>query len=504
MSKLKIFLFATLLAITSFTHLYRIDKTFTFQGDEARDILIAKKMIDTKRPILLGPETSVGNMYLGPLYYYFITPALMASQMHPMGPAILVGIFGILTTLLIFLWGSKKFGLFGGFIAGMFYALSPVMLHYSRSSWNPNIVPFFAVLLLYVMDLKPRLSWILLGICAGALFQLHYVALVAIFITAMLLLYRDYKVISIKEFVSHIALAIAAFIVVSGPFWLFEMRHDFVDTRAFFTYISNKSSITSDGPGYLQRFSNNISLITNGIVGSQSISLTKVPTWIYYSSSIFLFLFPIFFVNNKKFINSKNILWLYLVGTLIIVSLLKETMNIHYISHIFPIIALMFGALVSSSKIIIKIISFIFVLAIFIWSYNTLSYNLIEKSSIQVERAQTIADYIVSQAAGRPYNVVNAQGSSTTTIQYYLSLSDNPPKNTLQDLIFDVCEQGPCSIDDETSVLLFLTGPTHPSIAEYLGHPQINEFSQKRKIIDNVRISYDTYVATIILIKDAP
>ena len=162
----------------------------------------------------------------------------------------------------------------------------------------------------------------------------------------------------------------------------------------------------------------------------------------------------------------------------------------------------MFGALATRARPVVRAISVIFLAGLLIWSYPTLIYNLRSKSSIQVERAVEISDYILSQANNRPYNTVNAQGSSITTIQYYLSLSDNPPKNDLQDLVYVICERGPCSSDEETTTLLFLTGPTHPSIAEYLGHPQINEFSQKRVMVQNERISYDTYVGTINIEKE--
>jgi hypothetical protein len=122
---------------------------------------------------------------------------------------------------------------------------------------------------------------------------------------------------------------------------------------------------------------------------------------------------------------------------------------------------------------------------------------LYEKTSIQTVRAKNVSDYIVKKAAGRPYNVVNTQGSYTTTISYYLAISSNPPSNDLQTLVYDICENGPCPQDDESTVLLFLTGPAHPAIAAYLGHPQINEFNGPRTMLTNEWVTYDIYVSTI-------
>ena len=120
MNKLKYLLLALVLSISTFTHLYRIDKTFIFHNDEARDVLIVKKMIDTGRPILLGPQTSVGNMYLGPLYYYLMLPALLLAKMNPVGPAIMAAIFAMGTTALLYIIGTKKYGIVGGLVAALF------------------------------------------------------------------------------------------------------------------------------------------------------------------------------------------------------------------------------------------------------------------------------------------------------------------------------------------------------------------------------------------------
>jgi hypothetical protein len=287
------------------------------------------------------------------------------------------------------------------------------------------------------------------------------------------------------------------FVIVAAPFWLFEIRHDWVNTRAFFTYLLNKQNEVTEGLSYFGRLRQNSQLITSGIVGSEAIAMGAVPRWVTFVGGLLLFGYPLWVKRAKKFRVAPAILWYYLVGTLLIVSVLKERVHAHYVSHLFPVIALMFGVLVARSRALVKIGTMIFLGALLFWSWPTLHYNLAEKSSIQVLRAQEISSYIVGHAAGRPYNVVNTQGSTTTTIQYYLALSDNPPSNTLQPLIFDVCEGGPCPLDDETTSLLFLTGPTHPSIDLYLGHPQYNEFSQSRRIIKNERVSYDTYVAII-------
>ena len=46
-------------------------------------------------------------------------------------------------------FGDGKNMSIAGLIAAGLYAISPVVIIYSRSSWNPNIMPFFALMVIY-------------------------------------------------------------------------------------------------------------------------------------------------------------------------------------------------------------------------------------------------------------------------------------------------------------------------------------------------------------------
>jgi 4-amino-4-deoxy-L-arabinose transferase-like glycosyltransferase len=108
-----------------------------------------RRLLTDFDPILIGPGTSIGNMYLGPLYYYLMAPFLLIFNFSPAGPAIGVAILSILTIWLIWFVSRKWFGKFPALITAFLYALSPAVIIYSRSSWNPNIMPFFALLTIY-------------------------------------------------------------------------------------------------------------------------------------------------------------------------------------------------------------------------------------------------------------------------------------------------------------------------------------------------------------------
>src|SRR3990172_3363735 len=101
-NKLEALLLCLILILGAFFRLYRISEYMTFLGDEGRDAIVVRRLLVDFDPILVGPGTSIGNMYLGPLYYYMMAPALLLANFSPVGPAIMIALLGIAT--IFFVW----------------------------------------------------------------------------------------------------------------------------------------------------------------------------------------------------------------------------------------------------------------------------------------------------------------------------------------------------------------------------------------------------------------
>src|SRR5437016_1790147 len=94
-----------ILILAAFLRIYRISDYMTFLGDEGRDVLVAKEILHGHFT-LLGPRSSAGDFFMGPAYYYFITPFLWLFNYDPVGPAIMVALFGVATVYLIYIVGK--------------------------------------------------------------------------------------------------------------------------------------------------------------------------------------------------------------------------------------------------------------------------------------------------------------------------------------------------------------------------------------------------------------
>lgn len=488
-AKFQVFLCMLVLGISVFTHFYRIDKTYVFQNDEGRDALIALKMVQTGRPVLLGPETSVGNMYLGPFYYYLMAPALWVSGLDPVGPAMMVALFGVMTTYLLILLGKKYHNTQAGMIAGLFYALSPVMVHYSRSSWNPNVIPFFVSLMLLFYPLTKKWQALLFGLLSGIIFQLHYVALVIPALLGIKFIFDAIKKSAYKDMLPKCILMIIGFSITSLPFWLFESRHGFINSQAFLTYLAAKSTTSSLGyPPYYVRLGTNLKLFLGGLLGSASV-LANPLSWIVVTLvGVAIFLFIVTGGGIPAYLS---------IASLVVVSTLKENIYIHYLGFLFPIAALIIGLSATSKQWILKGITWIFLLCLVVPTYQSLKYNIGELDSTQPRRAKETAAYINGQADGRSYNVVNASSGSSATILYYLAISPNPPKNAEQSLLFVICENMPCPESITTNTTLFLNGPSHPTTIDYLGYTPSLYSGEMRTMTKNEWVTYDVNIATL-------
>src|SRR3989344_4823774 len=139
-----------ILLFAAFLRLYKIGAYMNFLGDEGRDMIAIYEILHGNLT-LLGPASSVGGLFLGPIYYYFAAPFLFLSRYDPVGPSIMAALFGVASVFLVYKIGKEFFGEGAGIIASLLYAISPVVIIYSRSSWSPNIVPFFSIATLYLM-----------------------------------------------------------------------------------------------------------------------------------------------------------------------------------------------------------------------------------------------------------------------------------------------------------------------------------------------------------------
>lgn len=234
-----------LLVVGIFLRVFHLGDWLQFGADEARDVEVIQMAWQSRSLIWLGPESSIGHFSLGPFFYYLLAPAVLFSTFHPASGAWVVVGFGILTLPLIYFAGRKLWDETAGVIAMGLYAVSGLVVAYTRWSWNPNLLPFFVLLFLMALwltvharELRTR-QWALIVAAAafGIGVQLHASTLFTLPIIALgFLLWERPRGIQWPWWAG----AVGTVFVFHAPLMVFELRNQFENTRGLLGILNSQ------------------------------------------------------------------------------------------------------------------------------------------------------------------------------------------------------------------------------------------------------------------------
>ncbi len=459
--KLPTIILFIILIIAAYLRLYQIENYMTFLGDEGRDVLVVKRMIVDHKFTLLGPTASVGGFFLGPIYYYLMLPFLWAWNLDPVGPAVMVGLFGVATVYVVYLTGKTFFGRSAGLIAASLYAVSPLVIAYSRSSWNPNVVPFFATSLIYMLwklaQSKKVQYGFLIGCILGIGIQLHYLFLFLFGVVAGW--YFLHKQILLKtKVVLH---TLGGLLVGASPFLAFEVRHDFVNTRAIVQFLLAGKE-TGVATGYLSTILD-VSYRTFGRLLyrlPQPEAWSVLPAWYTLALQVAtistLFLFVVYFVWTvlHKWKSSQTLLFLWFLIPLFLFGFYRKNIYDYYFGIFFAFPFLFAGLIASQAMRRVKwlVLSLYMALLIFNWQGRP----FVHPPNNQLAQVRTIAQTAFEQAGGRPFNfALVTGGNSDHAFRYFFEIWGNPPvvientqsdpqRKSVTDQLIVICEEVTC------------------------------------------------------------
>lgn len=460
-------LIALILILAAFLRFWRLPEYMTFLGDEGRDALVVKRMIVDHKFRLIGPVTSVGNMYLGPLYYYLMLPAMMISRLSPIGPAAMVALFGVLTTALIYFYGREWVGVKGSLFGAFLYAISPVVITFSRSSWNPNVMPFFALVSAYglwCVWYKKQFLWLpILGVTLSFVLQSHWLGLfllptVFIFwVMTLAELLRSKNPAGVFWRQTLIGFFIFLCLTIVPLVW-FDLRHGLLNSKAFMVFITDRQGpVNLKIYGVLSRLWDLNKEIFTRLVGGKDIF------WGFWISLIITLMVILkiiresFLANWHHFIARNPGLFFLLVWFLVGLfglGIYQQNIYDHYFGFLFPIpffltgwfLAMIWHGKMPGKILTLLLLSFLIFLAI---KESPLRYP----PARQLQRTQTIARFVLEKVQGKPFNLaLVAERNYDEAYAFFMEKWDQPPtriepekaKETITNQLFVICEQASC------------------------------------------------------------
>ncbi|MBI2268168.1 MAG: glycosyltransferase family 39 protein [Candidatus Blackburnbacteria bacterium] len=447
-----------ILILATLFRLWRIDEYLPFLGDEGRDVRVVRRFVTDFDLMFIGPRTSIGDMYLGPLFYYLIAPGLLFANFSPAGPATTVALFGVATVFLIWRVAREWFGREAAIISSFLFAISPLVVNLSKHSWNPNIMPFFALLSVYsiwrVWSKGEYLWFLVLGGAYAFVLQSHYLGLLlgpVLGLSGLLGWLGARRARTTKSFLVFLFSGSLVFIVLMSPLFIFDSKHGWHNTQAIATFFTKRQETVSVKPWNAVPLTWPIwkDKVVNDLLtaGNQNLAL-------YVALGLLLACLCVFLESRRKLSSlvpfGLTVFWI-LVGLLGLGSL-KQNVYSHYFGFMFPAVFLLIGAITGffwKGRT-----RWVVVLAIAVLITINLQKNpLFLPPQRQMQRVQEIDKKILKEADSEPFNfALIAKRNYEEGYLYFFELWNSPvreinaqnTRDTLTEQLFVVCEDPVC------------------------------------------------------------
>lgn len=450
--RIEIILLVVVILIAIFFRFYKIRDYVVFLGDEGRDMIIMRNMIQQKRPTFLGPTASVGGFYLGPIYYWMAAPFLLISRFDPVGPAYLVAAIGVATVALLYKLLKVTLGFWPAILASSLYATAPLIVRYSRSSWNPNPLPFFALLLVYFLYLgtkflkdKSHIKNYMYFLGAGAAFgicvQLHYLATILFAIAAAFVVINlNWRKWPFVFFASAVG-----FLITFSPFLLFEIKNSFPNFNTISEFVTRGTTVGYKSTNYFWIISNIGNIFLEEITKIKATPITRIVFWLLAAGSIWGLIKN--YKSEKRLIFWLAVIWF--IGGLIGLRFYAGQIFDYYFGFMFPAPFIAFAAVVSLiwhqkylrlAAIALTISATVFFVANGFWRFAP--NRLIDQTSL-------VADVVIEKAGGEPFNfALITDSNSDHAYKYFLDIKGLKPvdlETQIQEQLMVVCESQKCA-----------------------------------------------------------
>ena len=457
--------------------IYKIPQYLTFLGDEGRDVRVVRNLIQGDL-VFIGPQTSIGNMYLGPLYYYMMAPFLWLWNLSPVGPAVMVAILSTITT--IFIWWATRtwFAPAVGLLASLFFALSPVAIIYGRTSWNPNPMPFFALLSIWsIWQLWQHRRFIYIVVTAVALafaLQMHYLGLLLIPVLGIFWLITAIGIWSNEDqraqFIRYSLFALLAFAVLMSPLVLFDLKHDLLNFNAFKKFFTNRQTTINLDPTKSNRFM----LVINKFISDLVLSTSALQATI--ASILMIILSTFYFIRSSSHKRQYTLLLVWIATGIFGLGLYKQHVYAHYFGFLYPaiyiLIAYLLWRLFKGRLKVLSIAAFVFLV-----SLSIQNSPLKQTPNRQLQRTEEVVDFIIDKSQGEPFNfALIAKQNYDESYRYFLENKEADfyrGEEKISDQLFVVCENKDCQPEGDPQYQVAIFGPAQTTDEWQIDHIKI-------------------------------
>lgn len=333
-----------IILIGLFFRLYKVQQFYTFDHDQDLFSWIVKDIWVDHHIRLIGQETSLDGVYIGPFYYYSLIPFFVIFKMDPIGAiaqAILISMLSFISIYYVF---KKLFSENVGLIGAFLYAVSmPIAL---LDRWVVPTQPIFlwSIWFLYALFLLlkgKQAGLIYAGVLVGLIWHIH-VGLLPLTILIPIAIFLSKKKIKIKNLVTGLIL----FTMLMSPFWMFELRHGFLELRGFLNSLGLERGEASGFTRFIR------------IIDGSSFSITGAyllkPKFHHFLSFLIIVSVVIYEKHRRVLANRQILLMFAWIAILITAQQIsKRAVPEYYFNSIIVVSLLVFSLFITNLKIFV-------------------------------------------------------------------------------------------------------------------------------------------------------
>lgn len=304
--KIYIILIAIFILYTFF-RFYNLDKRLVFDWDQEQFSTQIKQIITEQRFTLLGPRANNDKgFFLAPYLTYILVPWYFVSNLHPKVLMPFLITFNALFFFFSFFVIKKIFTAWHALFFLLFWAINPLLQQYDITPWWPLFIPLGVISVWHILrkiynKKNDGKNWLILGMILGFFSNMHFQFVFMIVYTVIFLFLYLKKKFDLKK----ILISATGFFIMLIPLILFDIRHDFLNTKLFVQFF------TSGSGGESRDINVWLEVFTNLIQPYIYIKSTQLAAFFYF----LILLFNLLLLRKKNgFISSiyltSVILWL--------------------------------------------------------------------------------------------------------------------------------------------------------------------------------------------------
>ncbi len=418
-----------ILLIGFFLRIYKLEIFYPWGHDQDLFAWIAKDILIDHHFRLIGQETSIIGVFIGPLFYYLVAFSMALFKMNPLGAALLTTIVSLATIVSIYWVFNKFFGKNVGLIGSFLYAVSPGAVFLDR--WvvptQPTILWSVWFLFILLSMLRGNFQILIpLAILIGLILHIH-IAFIPLLLLLPIAYFLSPDKKKLKYSLKTIAASLMIIVVLASPFILFEIRHGFQQTNSLINAAyKDHDQLTGTSRATKVLNSGGRSLAGAFVLSNTVIELPPLLT----SFLPFLLLSGIFYLWKKRILQKKQAILLISWFAIVFLGQFfsKRIITEYYFNNLFVIlffiIAILLANIHTSLKRfpLIKILLVLYLIGVAIWFISRpddMGGYLYKKKAIE---------YIKADVLRRRYNCIavnyiEGQGGGATGFRYLFWLN---------------------------------------------------------------------------------